>query len=271
MTTAETKRPDTIVLIHGLWMTARSWERWVPFYEAKGFKVLTPTYPGMEVEVEALRKDSSPIAALSVEKVANHLDAFVRALPSKPILMGHSFGGTMVQVLLDRGLGAAGVAIDSAPVRGIFTIPFTQLRATFPVMKNPANRTRAVPLTPKEFRYAFTNSLDEATAQAIYERYAVAAPGRVVFESVSANFDSKSAAKVDFDKPDRAPLFFIAGGADNIMPPAVNRSNAKKYRSGVVGYREFEGRDHSTAGAPGWEAVATAALDWALDPKPMER
>ncbi len=261
--------PDTIVLIHGLWMTPRSWESWVAFYEARGYRVLTPTYPGMEGEVEALREDASPIAALSVQKVVEHLDAYVRALSSEPILIGHSFGGTLVQLLLDRGLGAAGVAIDSAPVRGVYPIPFSQVRSTFPVLHNPWNVSRAVPFTHDQFQYAFTNTLGEEESRAAYERYAIAAPGRILFEGASINVDWNTAAQVDFRKADRAPLFFIAGEHDHIMPPSVNLANARAYASGIVAYQEMPGRDHYIVGEKGWEEVAGLALGWARAPEAM--
>lgn len=261
-----TVNADTIVLIHGLWMTPRSWEHWVRFYEARGFRVLAPAYPGLEVEVDALREDASPIAALSVQRVVDHYDAIIRALPTAPILIGHSFGGTVVQLLLDRGLGAAGVVIDSAPVKGVYPIPFTQIRSTFPILKNPANRSRAVPFTHAQFHYAFTNTLSEEESQKAYERYAIAAPGRVLFEGASIDLDPHSAAKVDFDKADRAPLFFIAGEKDHIMPASLNRANAAKYRSGIVAFAELGGRDHYTVGEAGWEDVAQLAIDWAREP-----
>lgn len=268
MNATQTTTPDTIVLIHGLWMTPRSWEHWIAFYEARGFKVLAPAFPGLEAEVEALRDDAQPIAELSVKKVVDHYAKIIEALPSKPILMGHSFGGTVVQLLLDRGLGAAGVVIDSAPVKGVLQVPFTQVRSTFPVLKNPANRNRAVPFTHDEFHYAFTNTLDQDTSRFLYERYAIPAPGRILFEGATINLNPGTAAKVDFEKPDRAPLFFIAGEHDHIMPSSLNRANAMKYRSGVVAFREFQGRDHAIVGEPGWQEVADAALEWALHPSP---
>ncbi|MCY1083372.1 alpha/beta hydrolase [Archangium lansingense] len=268
-TTGKNNFPDTIVLIHGLWVTPRSWENWVKFYEARGYKVLAPTYPGMEGEVDGLREDSSPIAELSVQKVVDHYASIIEALPSKPILIGHSFGGTVVQLLLDRGLGAAGVVIDSAPVKGVLRVPLTQVRSTFPVLKNPANVKRAVPFTHEEFHYAFTNTLSEEESREAYERYAVAAPGRILFEGATINLNPNTAAKVDFHKEDRAPLFFIAGEHDHIMPAALNRDNARKYRSGIVAFREFAGRDHFIVGEKGWEEVATAALEWARNPQPV--
>lgn len=262
-----TTRSKTIVLIHGLWMTPRSWEHWVRFYEARGYTVHTPTYPGMEAEVEALREDATPIAELSVTKVVDHLAAFLDTLPERPILVGHSFGGTLVQMLLDRGYGEAGVVIDSAPVKGVLTLPLSQVRSLFPVLKNPANRNRAVAFTAEEFHYAFTNALTREESDAAYERYAVAGPGRIVFSAAVLNFDPNAAARVDFAKEGRAPLLFIAGELDHIMPSAVNRANARKYRSGVVAFREFEGRDHFIAGEKGWEEVAGYALGWARQPE----
>ncbi|MGV3619827.1 MAG: alpha/beta hydrolase [Archangium sp.] len=256
----------TIVLIHGLWMTPRSWGAWVEFYEARGFTVHAPAYPGLEVEVEALRKDSTPIAELTVKNVIDHLASFVSSLPEKPILIGHSFGGALVQLLLDRGLGVAGVAIDSAPVKGVLTLPWSQVKALFPVLKSPGNKTKAVPLTPKEFHYAFTNTLTREESDVIHEKFAVAGPGRIVFAGATVNFESRPDAMVDYAKADRAPLLFIAGEKDHIMPPKVNLANARKYESGVVAFKEFAGRDHFTCGEAGWEAVATFALEWAQKP-----
>jgi alpha-beta hydrolase superfamily lysophospholipase len=155
----------SIVLIHGLWMTPRSWEHWKERYERRGYEVITPAYPGFEVEVEALREDPSPIADASLPDTIAHLESVIRGLDRPPFLMGHSFGGLLLQLLLDRGLGAAGVAIDSAPPEGIHKAPPAQFRALFPAFENPANRHRAVPFTAKHFHYAFTNTLsDEESA-----------------------------------------------------------------------------------------------------------
>ena len=258
---------DTVMLIHGLWMTPRSWEHWVKFYEARGCTVLTPAYPGLEVEVEALNADPSPIAALTVEGIVNHYASIIEKLPVKPVLMGHSFGGAVVQLLLERGLGSAGVAIDAAAVKGVLRVPVVQVRALWPVLKNPANRTRAVPLTAEQFHFAFTNTLSAEESLKVWQRYVVPGPGRVVFDGASMNLSSSTSSKVDFKKSDRAPLLFIAGEKDHTVPAVVNRSNFKKYQSGTVAFREFKGRDHFTCGAPGWEDVASFALDWARAPK----
>jgi pimeloyl-ACP methyl ester carboxylesterase len=172
-----------------------------------------------------------------------------------------------VQILLDRGLGAAGVAIDSAPVKGVFKLPLSSLRSSFPALKNPTNVHKSVALTPEEFHYAFTNTLTEAESQAVWERYAIPAPGRWVWDyGLIANFKpGHQDTWVDFSA-DRAPLLFIAGEKDHIMPPSVNRSNAKHYHKSpaLTDYHEFAGRDHWTCAAPGWEAVADYALEWAV-------
>ena len=264
----ESTAPDTVVLVHGLWMTPRSWEDWVAHYEAEGLRVLTPAYPGFEVEVEALRGDPTPIADADINETIDHLAAVVSELDRPPIIIGHSFGAALTQVLLSKGLGAAGVAIDSAPTEGVRTNPPSQIKSLFPILNNPAKRHRAAGFTPEQFHYAFTNTLDEAESQKVYDRYHIPAPGRWVWDyGLIANFKpGHQETWVDFSA-DRAPLLFIAGGADHIMPPTVNRSNAKKYRSSpaVTEYRELPGRSHWTCGEPGWEAVADLALSWARE------
>ncbi|GAB1819498.1 alpha/beta hydrolase [Herbidospora sp. RD11066] len=260
----------TVVLVHGLWVTPRSWEEWVPYLESKGVKVLTPAYPGFDIEVEALRENPDVIANLTVNDTVAHLASVIQAEPEPPIIMGHSFGGTLTQLLLAKGLGSAGVVIDSAPTEGVRVNPISQARSLFPALKNPANRHRAVGFTPEEFHYAFTNTLSEEESLKVWERYAIAAPGFWVFEyGLFANFKpGHQDTWVDFDA-DRAPLLFIGGEKDHIMPPSVNKSNAKHYKNSpaLTEYHEFEGRDHWTCGAPGWQAVADYALDWALKHK----
>lgn len=260
-----TRTTDTVVLVHGLWMTPRSWEHWVPYYEAKGYRVLTPTYPGF-AEVEAMRENSEVIAKAKVPETVDHLADVIQALGSPPIIVGHSFGGTLTQLLLARGLGSAGVVIDSAPTEGVRVSPLSQVRSLFPALRNPANIHKAVGFTAEEFHYAFANTLSAEDSRAAWERYAIAAPGRWVWAyGLFANFEpGHQETWVDYDQ-DRAPLLFIAGEKDHIMPPSVNRSNAKHYKNSpaLTDYHEFPGRDHWTCAAPGWEAVADYALQWA--------
>jgi pimeloyl-ACP methyl ester carboxylesterase len=263
---------DTIVLIHGLWMTPHVWEPWVAHYEARGMRVITPGYPGIAPGPEgvaALRQDPSPLAGLGVTEVLDHLVDVVEALDTDPIIMGHSFGGAFVQLLLDRGLGSAGVSIHGAGVKGIYALPPSQLKAVWPVLRNPANRKRAVPITEEQFHYTFTNNLSEAESNKVYDRYAVPVSGRMLFQGGLANITPNAATTVDFANDDRAPLLFIAGSNDNILPPAVQQENYRKNSkrsTATTAFKLFEGRSHHTGGEPGWEAVADAALDWALSP-----
>jgi pimeloyl-ACP methyl ester carboxylesterase len=212
--------PDTIVLVHGFWVTPRSWEKWVEHYEGKGYRVLTPTYPGFEVEVEALREDPSPIEALTLPAVVEHIGGIIGERDSPPIIIGHSAGGLLTQILLDHGYGAAGVAIDSVPAEGVKVVPVSQIRSLFPILKNPANRHKAVGFTKEQFHYAFTNTLSREESDKVYERYHIPASGRLVWVGATANFTPGHQENyVDFRNEDRAPLLFIAGSEDNIMPP----------------------------------------------------
>src|SRR6266536_2985904 len=219
---------DTVVLIHGLWMTPLSWESWIARYEAAGCRVLAPAWPGLEGTVEELRRNTAPYERLGIKQIVDHYERIIRDLDAPPIIMGHSFGGAFVQVLLDRGLGAAGVGIDAAATKGVLALPPAQLRAAAPVLRNPLNRNRAVMLTPKQFRYAFTNTLSDDDAARVYERYPVPGPGRVRFEGATANVNPRSPLR--------------------------------------VAYRKYAGRAHYTVGQPGWEEVADHALAWAREP-----
>ena len=224
--------PDTIVLIHGFWVTPRSWEDWKARYESQGYTVLTPAYPGFEVEVEALNADTSPIEAVTVPQIIEHLEAVVGGVATPPILMGHSAGGVFTQILLDHGFGACGVAINSAPTEGVKRVPLSQVRATFPVLKNPANRHRAVGFTPEQWHYAFTNTFSEEESQRLYERYHIPASGEIFWGSALANIHPGHDDNwVNYSNDDRAPLLFISGDEDHLMPPSIQQSNAKHYKS----------------------------------------
>ncbi len=264
--TSDQTRAETIVLIHGLWMTALSWEHWVERYEARGFHVIARSWPGMDGDIDELRRDPSGIEHLGIEEIVDFYAGIISELERPPIIMGHSFGGAFTQILLDRGLGASGVAIDSGPVKGLLALPASTLKTGFPVLKNPANNHRAVPLTPEEFHYAFTNTLSDEESLAAYERYAVPGPGRVLFQGAFANFNPHSPAAVDFKNSSRSPLLFIAGGDDHVAPASLNESNLKQYRKSdaITELKEFPGRSHYTLGQEGWEQVADYALDWAV-------
>jgi pimeloyl-ACP methyl ester carboxylesterase len=261
-----TSTPDTIVLVHGFWVTPRSWEHWIERYEGKGFRVIAPAYPGFEVEVEALNADPTPIERVTVPQIIERLEAVVRELDSPPILIGHSAGGVFTQILLDHGFGAAGVAINSAPTEGVKRVPLSQVRATFPVLKNPANRHKAVGFTFEQWNYAFTNGFPEDEARRLYERYHIPASGEIFWGSALANIHpGKDDTWVNYSNEERAPLLFISGSADHLMPPSIQRSNAKHWDDNVdTEVKEFEG-PHLLPAWPGWEQVADYALDWALE------
>lgn len=258
-------RPDTIVLVHGFWVTPRSWEGWIDYYQQKGYTVLAPAYPGFEVEVEALNADPSPIEKVTIPEVVGHIEALIDELDNAPILMGHSAGGAIVQILLDHGRGAAGVALNSAPTEGVKVAPLSQLKSTFPVFKNPENRHRAVGLDFDQWRYAFTNTFPEAEARRLYERYHVPASGNIVWGGVLANLiPGHQDVWVDYKNDARAPLLFISGSEDHIMPPKVQESNAKHYKSKTVTEIQlFEGFSHLLPAQEGWQTVADFALEWA--------
>jgi pimeloyl-ACP methyl ester carboxylesterase len=259
--------PDTIVLIHGFWVTPRSWEHWITRYESRGYRVLAPAYPGFEVEVEALNADPSPIEALTVSAIMEHLEAVVGELASPPILIGHSAGGVFTQILLDRGFGAAGVAINSAPTEGVKVVPLSQIRSTFPVLRNPANRHKAVGFTLEQWRYAFTNTFSEEESRRLYERYHIPASGNVFWGSALANIHpGRDDNYVDYRNDERAPLLFLSGSEDHLMPPQIQRSNAKHYQSNTLTeVKEFEGRAHLMPAEEGWEEVADYAVSWAVE------
>ncbi|MGW5682820.1 alpha/beta hydrolase [Nonomuraea sp. NPDC003754] len=260
-------KPDTIVLIHGFWVTPRSWENWIAHYEAKGFRVLAPAYPGFEVEVEALNADPTPIERVTVPQIIDSLEKLVSGLERPPILMGHSAGGVFTQILLDHGYGTAGVAVNSAPTEGVKVIPLSQVKATFPMLRNPANRHKAVGLDYEHWRYAFTNTFPESEARAAYERYHIPASGHIFWGSALANIHpGKDDTYVDYHNNDRKPLLFISGEHDNLMPPKIQRSNAKHYKAPdtITEVAEFPGRSHLIPAQQGWDEVADHALNWAL-------
>jgi pimeloyl-ACP methyl ester carboxylesterase len=257
--------PDTVVLIHGLWMTPLSWEGWAARFGAAGYTVLTPAWPGVDGDIEDVRRDPSRLRGLGVREITDSYARIISELPKPPIVMGHSFGGAVTQLLLDRGLGAAGVAVDPAPVKGVLSLPISALRVAFPAVRNPFGANSVVELSPKQFHYAFGNALSFEESEKVRQRYAIPGPARPLLQAAFANGNPKAATKVDFRKPGRAPLLIIGGGSDHVVPPAITRETAKRYHKGPspVEYHEFHGRTHYIVGQDGWEEVADYALTWA--------
>ena len=257
--------PDTVVLIHGLWITPLSWQPWVERFEKAGWNVLTPTWPGMERSIDSLRTDPSSYAKVGVGEVTDHHAAIIQALPKPPIIIGHSFGGCVTQLLLDRGLGAVGVAISPGPVKGVLRLPISSLRSSFPVLHNPRNYSRAVVLTEKQFHSAFATSLSADASAEIQARLTIPAPGRPLFQAAAATFVRHSPLKINRKRPGRPPMLIMAGSLDQIAPPALAKAIKKVYRHSpsLTEYQEFAGRSHIIAAEPGWDEVADTALNWA--------
>jgi pimeloyl-ACP methyl ester carboxylesterase len=259
-----TSTPDPIVLVHGLWMTPRSWEHWKERFESRGHEVMTPAWPGLEVEVEALRADPSPLEGLGFQKVTDHFERIIRDLDRPPIIMGHSMGGAVTQLLIDRGCGAAAVGVSPATVKGVYDFPLSTIKATRAVLANPLNRDKATPIDKKQFHYNFANTLSREESDALWERYAVPAANRMLFDLALANLNRNAPTKVDFEKPDRAPYLAIGCGEDHVVPAKTVRHNTEKYKSGTVAFTTFRGRPHFP-GVAGWEEVADYALEWATE------
>jgi alpha-beta hydrolase superfamily lysophospholipase len=256
----------TIVLIPGLWMTALCCEHWVKHYSDKGYSVVARSWPGMEGGIEQLRRDPSSFASLGLKEVVDHYEQIIRELETPPIIIGYGFGGLVTQILLDRGWGAAGAAIASAPVRGIARLPLSLLKLALSVLGNSFNSRETISLTPKQFHRAFTNSLTETESLDAFKRYVVPAPYRVLVQTAFANFTSHTAATVNVRNDTRAPLLLIAGGKDRVVPSSLVKANFELYRESKAetDYKEFRDRTHFIIGQDGWEKVADYVLGWAL-------
>jgi pimeloyl-ACP methyl ester carboxylesterase len=254
----------TIVLIHGLYLTPRSWDGWIDRFQQEGYQVLAPAWPGLEGEVEQLRADSSPIASQNVAQILDHYQEIIRGLDSPPIIMGHSFGGAFTQLLLDRGLGAAAVVLESGTLHGVRDLPLSTLKSNLPLLRNPFLRHKAIALSPEQFNYGFTNTFPPGEAAKVYERYAIPGSRNVLFTGAYSNLNPRTVMRLDFEK-DRAPLLFIAGGDDHVIPASVNKHNYEKYSksAAITEYKEYPGRAHFTMKQDGWEEIADYALDWA--------
>jgi pimeloyl-ACP methyl ester carboxylesterase len=253
---------DPVVFIHGLWLLPSSWDRWVTVFEEAGFTAVTPGWPDDPDTVEEANAHPEVFAGKTVGQVTDHYDAIVRGLDRKPAVIGHSFGGLLTQIIAGRGLAKASVAIDPAPFRGVLPLPLSALKAGRPVLGNPANRNRAVPLTYDQFRFSFANAVSEEEAKELYETYAVPAPGAPLFQAATANLNPWTEAKVDSENPERGPLLIISGEKDNTVPFALSNAAYKKQQrnAGVTEFTEIPGRGHALTIDSGWREVADTAL-----------
>jgi len=251
-----------VVFVHGLWLLPNSWDRWANVFEAAGYAALTPGWPDDPETVAEANARPEVFAKKSVKQVADHLDEVIGGLKKRPIVIGHSFGGLLAQILAGRGKAAATVAIDPAPFRGVLPLPFSALKSAFPVLRNPANRNRAVPLTYEQFRYGFANAVTETEAHELYRTFAVPAPGRPLFQAATANLNPWSEVKVDRKTPNRGPLLVISGEKDNTVPWAIANASFKLQRrnAGVTEIVEIKNRGHALTIDSGWREVADTAL-----------
>jgi non-heme chloroperoxidase len=254
-----------VVFIHGLWLLPSSWDRWAAVFEAAGFTALTPGWPDDPETVEEANAHPEVFAHKTVKQVADHFDEIIRKLTKKPAIIGHSFGGLLTQILAGRGLAAVSVAIDPAPFRGVLPLPISALKSSAPVLGNPANRNRAVPLTYDQFRFAFANAVSEEEAKELYDTYAVPASGAPLFQAATANFNPWTEAKVDSKSPDRGPLLIISGEKDHTVPRAIANASFKKQKKNngaVTEIVEMSGRGHALTIDSGWREVAETALEF---------
>jgi pimeloyl-ACP methyl ester carboxylesterase len=253
-----------VVFIHGLWLHASSWDPWVARFKQAGYSPIAPGWPGIPDTVGAARANPDSIADHGIQDVFDHYAAIIATLPSKPILVGHSFGGMLAEKLLGEDLGIGAVAIDAAQIKGVLPLPLSALHSTLPVFKNPANKHHAVSLTADEFRYCFGNAIPAEESDALFDAWAIPAPGKPLFEAAAANFSLHSPAAVNTGNDARGPLLLIMGGQDHTVPEAISKSTLKQYRksSAVTELMEFADRGHSLTIDNGWEEVANASLDW---------
>lgn len=253
-----------VVFIHGLWLLPSSWDRWAAMFEEAGYAALTPGWPDDPETVPEANANPEQLAHKTIGQVADHFAAAIGGLEGRPAVVGHSFGGLLAQILAGRGLAGATVAIDPAPFRGVLPLPISSLRSASPVLGNPANRNRAVPLSYEQFRYGFANAVTEDEAKALYDEFAVPASGAPLFQAAAANLNPWTEAKVDTKNPKRGPLLIISGEKDHTVPWSIANASYKrqKHNEGVTEITEIPNRGHALTIDNGWREVADTALQF---------
>jgi pimeloyl-ACP methyl ester carboxylesterase len=253
-----------VVFIHGLWLLPSSWDNWVAFFEENGYAGVTPDWPDDPETIEEARANPDVFAKKGLKQIADHAAEVIEALDKKPAIMGHSTGGLLVQMIADRGLSAATVAIDPGPFRGVLPLPISALRSALPVLKNPLNKGKAITLTLDQFKYGWANALDDDEAKQLYETYHVAAPGMALMQMANANLNPLTEAKLDPKNPERGPLLIIDGEVDHTVPWAIANAsyNRQKHNEAVTEITKIPNRGHSLTIDSGWREVAQTALDF---------
>jgi non-heme chloroperoxidase len=253
-----------VAFVHGLWLLPNSWDRWVEHFEAAGFTAITPGWPDDPDTVAEAKENPDVFAGKSLGDIADHVETIIRALDRKPVVIGHSFGGLLAEIVAGRGLAAASVAISPAPFRGVLPVPIAALRSSSPILSNPLNRHRAVPLTYDQFRYAFGNAVDEDEAKTLYETYSVAGSGEPVFQAAAANLNPWTEVKVDTKNPERGPMLIIAADQDHTVPTSIAKASFKKQQrnENPTEFFEYEGRGHALVVDHAWRDVADKALEF---------
>jgi non-heme chloroperoxidase len=253
-----------VVFVHGLWLLPNSWDRWREGFEEAGYATVAPGWPDDPETTEEAKAHPEVFANKSIGQIADHYQEVIEALDKKPAIIGHSFGGLLTEILAGRGLAAVSVPISPAPFRGVLPLPFSALKSGSPVLRKPANRSRAVPLTYEQFKYGFANMVDDDEAQKLYEEYSVAGSGKVLFQAASANLNPWTEDKVDTENPERGPMLILAGEKDHTVPHAIANASFKRERrnDGVTEIVEIEGRGHSLTIDNGWREVCDKALEF---------
>ena len=249
----------TVLFVHGMFMTPAAWEPWERLFRERGYKTLAPAWPLHDGSLAAQREPaaSAPLGALTLDQILASYRTVIAALPEKPILIGHSMGGLIVQLLLAEGLGTAAIAIDSAPPKGLISLKWSFLKCNWPVLSPTADMAVPITMSFEQFQYAFTNGMGEAEQRTAYEKYIVPESRRV------GKGPTTDVAAIDFSKP-RPPLLLIAGDSDHIIPASLNFSNFHLYDKtpAITEYHEFPGRNHWLIADSGWQEIASYAIDW---------
>jgi pimeloyl-ACP methyl ester carboxylesterase len=253
-----------LMLIHGAWLSALSWENYADYFGKRGFAVSAPEWPRKHGDVQEMRETAEESAGLGVREIVDHYEGLIRGLQEPPVLIGHSYGGLFVELLLDRGLGRAGVAMSPAPAKGILALPFSTLKSGAPALAHPSKWHGVVTLSLEEFTYAFVNTFSEEEAAAAYSRYAVPETGQIFYEAGFANFHLHPPTALDFKSAERAALLLVGAAEDHTVPASLTKAAYKRYEKSPAqtDYLEFEGRPHLHMAAPDWQEVAAAIDSW---------